>query len=151
MPKLYTAKDTITEEFGNNVMDNTALRRVRTIFDHDNAPYSNMVLGEVINFPGRWSSYPAHHHCQPEIYHYRIVPEQGVGFGCVGDDVHKVRNGDTLIVEGGRVHPQVAAPGYAMYYIWGIPHTPKRWIKDREFLDEDKWLLEPNPTIWPYK
>ena len=33
--------------------ENTAVRDVNTLFDHDNAPYSNMVLGEVLARQGR--------------------------------------------------------------------------------------------------
>ena len=36
---------------------NVAKRRVNTIFDHDIAPWSNMVLGEVLNDRGNWSGY----------------------------------------------------------------------------------------------
>lgn len=147
--KLYG--DCITEEFGKGVMGNTSLRRVRTIIDDEIAPYSNLVIGEVVNFPGRWSSYPPHHHIQPEVYHYRMYPEQGFGFSCEGEDVNKVRNRDTAVISGSKVHPQTVAPGYAMYYIWMIPHTPKRWEKDREFLKEDEWLLVPGPDIWDGK
>jgi 5-deoxy-glucuronate isomerase len=146
--KLFEASDCVSEQFGKDVMDNTSLRVVRTIIDDTIAPYSNLVIGEVINLPGRWSSYPAHHHVQPEVYTYKFLPKSGFGFSCEGKDVYKVLDGDSVILEGGNVHPQVAAPGYAMYYIWLIPHSPKRWYKDREFLEEDAWLLEDEPSIW---
>ncbi len=149
--KIYTQEDCVTEQFGKGVMNETSLRHVRTVIDDQIAPYSNLVIGEVINFPGRWSSYPAHHHMQPEVYHYRMYPEQGFGFSCEGEDVYKVYNRDTAVIKGGKVHPQVAAPGYAMYYVWMIPHTPKRWEKDREFLEKDEWLLDKNAKIWPEK
>lgn len=146
--KLYTQSDCVSEQFGKDVMDNTSLRVVRTIIDDSIAPYSNLVIGEVINLPGRWSSYPAHHHVQPEVYLYKFLPKQGFGFSCEGQDVYKVRDGDTVVLKGNEVHPQTTAPGYAMYYIWLIPHAPKRWYKDREFLIEDEWLLEDDPDVW---
>ena len=148
-PKIYTQDECVTEQFGKNVMGETSLRYVRTIIDDSIAPYSNLVIGEVINFPGKWSSYPPHHHAQPEIYHFRMYPEQGFGFSCEGEDVYKVYDRDTAVIKGGLVHPQVAAPGYAMYYIWMIPHTPKRWQKDRIYLQKDEWLLDGNARIWP--
>lgn len=132
--KLYTQNECKTENFGKNEFGDTANRFVRTVIDDSIAPYSNLVIGEVINRPGKWSSYPPHHHIQPEIYHYRFYPEQGFGFCSEGENVYKVHNGDTAVIRGGVVHPQVAAPGYAMYYLWMIPHSPKRWQKDREFL-----------------
>ncbi|MGI5849354.1 MAG: 5-deoxy-glucuronate isomerase [Christensenellales bacterium] len=147
--KLITQQDCVTEEFGKNVMGETSLRRVRTVIDDSTAPYSNLVIGEVINFPGKWSSYPPHHHVQPEVYYFRFFPEQGFGFSCEGEEVYKVYDRDTVVFKGGLVHPQVAAPGYAMYYIWMIPHTPKRWRKDRVFLKQDEWLLSKDARIWP--
>ena len=64
------------------------LRLVRTIFDRTNAdPNAELVLGEVITLPGRWSSYPPHHHPQPEIYHYRFTHPQGYGHAELGEDV----------------------------------------------------------------
>jgi 5-deoxy-glucuronate isomerase len=150
-PKVYAQDDCRTDQFGKKVLGETSLRYVRTIFDNSNAPYSNMVLGEVINFPGKWSSYPPHHHVQPEVYYYRFHPSQGFGFSCEGEDVYKVYDGDTAVIRGGVVHPQTAAPGYAMYYVWVIPHTPKRWVLDRQYLDKDVWMLEDGAKIWPDK
>lgn len=146
--KIYSKNDCTSEQFGKDVMSNTSIRIVRTIIDDNIAPYSNLVIGEVINLPGRWSSYPPHHHVQPEVYMYRFLPEQGFGFSCEGEQVYRVKHGDSVIIEGGKVHPQTTAPGYAMYYTWLIPHLPKRWLKDREFLDEDIWLLEDEADIW---
>ena len=52
-------------------------------------------MGEVVTAPGGWSSYPPHHHEQPEIYHYRFTEPQGYGHAECGDDVFKVRQYDT--------------------------------------------------------
>ena len=61
--KLFRPEDTDTWARGTGgVLQNCIKRDVRTCFDLDIAPYSNMVLGEVINLPGKWSSYPPHHH-----------------------------------------------------------------------------------------
>lgn len=65
--KLYTPQECKSDIFGEGVWNDTARRVVRTIFDYSNAPYSNMVIGEVITYPGKWSSYPPHHHPQPEV------------------------------------------------------------------------------------
>ena len=149
-PVLYSGNDCTVNKFGDGVLNNTSLREVRTVFDNDNAPYSNMVLGEVINYPGRWSSYPPHHHSQPEVYHYRFFPARGFGISEIGDNVYKVFDQDTAVIPGGLTHMQASAPGYAMYYIWAIPHLKgNRWNKDRVFLDRDKWMLEPDAKIWP--
>jgi len=149
--KLYTPDDVRTDVFGAGTLNETSIRSVRTVFDGEINPFSNMVLGEVINHPGKWSSYPPHDHPQPEIYHYRFFPEQGFGLSILDDDAHVVKNGYTTLIEPNRTHSQGAAPGYAMYYIWMIPHLPDdRWLPTtRYYRDEHKWLLEENVKIWP--
>ena len=59
------------------------------------------MLGEVVTLPGGWSSYPPHHHPQPEIYHYRFTHPQGFGHAELGDDVFKVRHYDTIRILAG--------------------------------------------------
>ena len=57
--KLFRPEDTDTwARSANGELQGCCKRDVRTCFDLDNAPYSNMVLGEVINLPGKWTSYP---------------------------------------------------------------------------------------------
>ena len=76
--KMYKPEDTDTWARGNKGELMGCIKRdVRTCFDLDNAPYSNMVLGEVVNLPGKWSSYPPHHHPQPECYFYRYDKPMG--------------------------------------------------------------------------
>ncbi len=140
--KLYTPEESRSEQFGKDVLGNVSLRTVRTIFDDSNAPYSNLVIGEVINHSGKWSSYPPHHHPEPEVYYYRFEKEQGFGYSRVGDDVNIVNNNDTVTIPGGLVHPQVAAPGYPMYYCWMIRHLADSRFNERIFVPEHKWLLD---------
>jgi 5-deoxy-glucuronate isomerase len=151
-PKLYTPGDTRTLKAGaKGELDGTMRRNIRTIFDYDIAPHSNMVLGEVINFPGRWSSYPPHHHPQPEVYYFRYDKPQGFGIGFANGKVYETRhNGLLLIAE--KCHSQAAAPGYVLYYIWGIRHLDGNpWIKTRIDDAEHKWLLENDPVVWHEK
>ncbi len=149
--KFYTPLDVRTDIFGAGTLGEAATRSVRTVFDGEINPLSNMVLGEVINHPGKWSSYPPHHHPQPEIYHYRFFPEQGFGISILDDDASVVKNGDTTLIAPGKTHSQGAAPGYAMYYIWMIPHLPgNRWVPStRYYTKEHEWLLEKGAKIWP--
>ena len=149
--KLYTPADCGTEIFGDGVWGNSSRRMVRTIFDYSNAPYSNMVMGEVINTPGRWSSYIPHHHPQPEIYFYRFTKPQGFGACFIGEDAYKVTHNSMCAIPGGLSHPQVTAPGYGMYYCWMIRHLDGNPWTDRIDEDEHKWLLDPNAKIWPEK
>lgn len=105
------------EHRGKGQVRDRSLRFVRTIFDRTNSPKEvELVLGEVVTLPGGWSSYPPHHHPQPEIYHYRFTLPQGYGHAELGESVLKVRNGDTVRIDPGLDHAQCAAPGYGMYY-----------------------------------
>jgi len=85
--RVWSPGDYRSERFGEGTLQGTSTRTVRTIFDAATAPHSTMVLGEVINHPGKWSSYPPHDHPQPEIYHFRHFPRQGFGLSIQGDDV----------------------------------------------------------------
>ena len=53
------------------------------------------------------------------------------------------------------MHPQVTAPGYAMWYSWMIRHLPDEqggpWKKTRTDLPEHTWLLDPDAKIWQPK
>lgn len=51
--KLYTPNECQSVVAGEGVWEGTAQRVIRTIFDYNNAAYSNMVVGEVISYPGR--------------------------------------------------------------------------------------------------
>jgi 5-deoxy-glucuronate isomerase len=148
-PRLHAPEDVHTQKAGAiGELGGMMRRNIRTIFDHASAPDSNMVLGEVINFPGRWSSYPPHHHPQPEVYFYRFSKPQGFGVGFANGTVCETRhNGLLLVTEG--VHSQAAAPGYGLYYAWGIRHLPGNpWRKTRIDAPEHAWLLEKAPGIW---
>jgi len=129
-------------------LDDASYRIVRTIFDGRNRPEGNLVLGEVINFPGRWSSYPPHHHPQPEIYHYRFTDPRGYGHGELGEEVIKVRPFDTVEILDLQDHSQVAAPGYGMFYVWVIRHLPGEPYTVPEFTADHTWLKEPAPPVW---
>ena len=115
-------------------------REIKTFFDLSNAPYSNMVLGEVLNHPGKWSSYPPHYHPQPEVYFYRFDYPDGFGAGFANDEIYKTgHNGLSVITHG--FHSQCTAPGYAMCYAWGIRHLDgDPWAKTRIDNPEHAWL-----------
>lgn len=148
---VFLPSDVREERRGRGVLKNAALRWVRTIFDRANAHRdAELVLGEVVNSPGRWSSYPPHHHPQPEIYHYRFTRPEGYGHAELGEDVFKVRHNDTLKIFGGLEHPQCAAPGYGMYYAWVIRHLPGLAYDAPTFVREHEWMLrDGNDHWWP--
>lgn len=151
-PKIYPPESTSNEHRGKGLVDDASLRYVRTIFDGSVTDRNaQLVLGEVVNFPGRWSSYPPHHHPQPEIYHYRFSDERGYGHAELGEDVMKVRTFDTVRIMDENDHAQCSAPGYAMYYIWVIRHLPGKRYTVPEFTKLHCWTMEPNAAVWKPK
>ncbi len=147
--KLYTPDECASEHRGAGTMRETSTRIVRTVFDYSNAPHSNLVLGEVIGFPGKWSSYPPHHHAQPEIYYYRFLPENGYGFSQLDESPVKTHHNSTVFIVNGETHPQVTAPGYAMWYLWVIRHIDGDPYIAPTFVPEHLWVTEKDADIWP--
>jgi 5-deoxy-D-glucuronate isomerase len=98
--------------------DGVTARRVRTYVAE-----GPLIVGETLNPPGGWSSWPPHRHEHEEIYLYRFAPTHGfgvhVGYDDGGDRPVIVRDGSIeRITEGW--HPVVAAPGCTMYYLWAL-------------------------------
>jgi 5-deoxy-glucuronate isomerase len=104
-------------------------RDIRTILGPEHAA-SRLLLGETINPPGNWSSYPPHKHDREappdevrlqEVYFYKVDPAGGFGVQILYDDAGAeaviVRDGDVVAIPSG-YHPVVAAPGYSLYYLW---------------------------------
>lgn len=148
-PRIYTPDDVPNEHRGKGQVGGTCLRFVRTIFDGSNSDSNaELVLGEVITMPGRWSSYPPHHHPQPEIYHYRFTKPQGYGHAELGETVLKVRQNDTVKIFDGFDHSQTSAPGYGMYYAWVIRHLPDNPYTVPEFTKEHTWTMKPDADFW---
>lgn len=140
--KIYRPEEVECEHRGKGMLDDASYRIVRCVFDRRNAPpEARLVLGEVINFPGRWSSYPPHHHSQPELYYYRFEPEWGYGHGELGDRVFKIKNHDLLRITGERDHSQTAAPGFHMYYLWTIRHFADKPYTGFEYTPPFETLL----------
>jgi 5-deoxy-glucuronate isomerase len=147
--RLWLPDDVPNEHRGAGQVGGACLRYVRTIMDrtttHKNAV---LVLGEVITMPGKWSSYPPHHHPQPEIYHYRFTRPEGFGYAEVGDHVYKIRQNDTVKIFDGQDHPQTAAPGYGMYYSWVIRHLEDNPYTVPEFTKEHIWTMDKGASFW---
>ncbi|MDR3314614.1 MAG: 5-deoxy-glucuronate isomerase [Oscillospiraceae bacterium] len=139
---FYTPANTRCDTFGQGQFDGKAQRTVRTFFDIANAPYSNMVCGEILIPQGGWSSYPPHEHPQPEVYYYRFGHPNGFGACFLDDTAYKIRDRSFAAVPGGKYHPQVNAPGYPMMYVWMIRHFEGYPWTERNFQPEHQWLLE---------
>ena len=144
-PVMYTPETIQTQHAGSNgELMGCMQREIKTFFDYDNAPFSNMVLGEVLNYPGKWSSYPPHHHPQPEVYFYRFDYPDGFGVGFANGEIYKTGHNGMAVINHG-FHSQTAAPGYAMCYAWGIRHLEgDPWKKTRIDDPEHAWLWKPD-------
>ena len=104
-------------------------RSVRTIVGPDDRA-SRLLVGETLNPPGNWSSYPPHKHDEhtppeevrlEEVYLFRVDPAGGFGvqmlYGNSDERTFRVGDGDVAVIRSG-YHPVVAAPGYDLYYLW---------------------------------
>ena len=149
LPTCIYTPDTLSPEYrGAGLVQDACRRNVRLIFDYTTNPASNLVVGEVVNYPGRWSSYPPHHHDQPEIYYYRFTEPQGYGHAELGDAVFKVRQNETMIIPPQLDHAQVSAPGYGMWYLWVIRHLENNPYTGFEFTEDHAWTLDPAKQGW---
>lgn len=143
-------KEKIRNEIrGANTMEDCGRRIVRTAMDYKMTPNSNIMFGEDVHFPGRWAGFPSHHHRQPEIYFYKFAPENGFGLIKIGDEGELIEHNDTITINPGLVHPQVAAPGYAMYFLWIIRHLPGDPYIAATFEEEHLWVEKPDAKYWP--
>lgn len=136
--KLYAPEDSPWKDVCRGKFGDTANRLVNTIFDYNNAPYSHMVLGEVLNDKGNWSGYIPHHHPQPETYYFLFDRPEGFGASFVGEDVYKITDGSFSAIPGGKTHPQAAAPGFRMYTCWMIRHLQGEPWTDR--IDDERYI-----------
>ncbi len=114
-------------------------RSVRTILGPgDDA--GRLLVGETINPPGNWSSYPPHKHDThnpphevqlEEVYLFKVAPEGGFGIQLLYDgerkDAFMVRDNDVAAIKSG-YHPVVGAPGYSLYYLWVMAGNGRQMI-----------------------
>jgi len=107
-------------------------RTVRTILGPEDDAV-RLLLGETINPPGNWSSYPPHRHDRhdpprevdlEEVYLFKVDPPGGFGVQIRYDlggpeEAFLVRDDDIAVIRAG-FHPVVAASGYSLYYLWAM-------------------------------
>lgn len=148
--KLMKSADLLcgSEERGAGLMNEASTRIVRTFLDRSNCPETNFFIGEVVSYPGKWSSFPPHTHVEPEIYFYKFLPENGYGYAEVGENVYKVHHNDATCMAHGVTHSQATAPGYAEYYIWAIR------LRDDDAMvttvvPEHAWVAEKDAKYFP--
>jgi 5-deoxy-glucuronate isomerase len=147
--KLYGSKELVKETRGKGTMNETGTRLVRTIIDYSISSDANFMIGEDVQYPGKWAGFPSHSHAQPEIYFYRFFPENGFGLLKLGDEGVCLEQDDTCIIPPNLVHPQVGAPGYAMYFLWVIRHLEGNPYIKPDFEEQHLWAENPDAKIWP--
>lgn len=148
-PFIYTKENTTQEVRGEDTMEDCGRRIVRTSMDKRITPHSNIMFGEDVHFPGRWAGFPSHSHNQPEVYFYKFAPKDGFGLIRIGDEGELLEHNDTLTIDPDLVHPQVAAPGYAMYFLWVIRHLKDNPYLGPDFKEEYLWVEQPGAKYWP--
>lgn len=106
-------------------------REVYNIID-ERVDAERLIIGETINFPGEWSSFPPHKHDKDnlpeeskleEVYLFKIKPEEGFGLCRLYsaekdiDKAYVIKNNSFLLIPKG-YHPIVTIPGHKLYYLW---------------------------------
>jgi 5-deoxy-glucuronate isomerase len=130
-------------------------RDVKDIVDK-RVPAARLLVGETINPPGNWSSWPPHKHDVPdppreckmeEVYLFKVQPSNSFGLGRLYtadgaiDEPFVIRDNTVLRIPRG-YHPIAAAPGTRVYYLWVLAGEQRdlipndapefRWQKDTE-------------------
>jgi Uncharacterized enzyme involved in inositol metabolism len=138
---LYKKEDITYTVSSEGIWENVCVRDVNTVFDYSTAPYSNLVIGEVLARQGRWWSYIPHGHPQPELYYYKYAKKEAFGACFIGETAYTVKDGSYGCFAGGVTHAQVTAPCYPEYCCWIIRHLPGNpWQKTRIVAPDYQWI-----------
>jgi len=126
--KVVTPEQVTTSERGRDGY----VRSVHDILLGADSGAGKLLVGETLNRPGQWSSYPPHRHEEQnppeevrleELYYFKVEPPQGFGFQRLYtddrslDEAYVIEN-DTFVMIPRGYHPVSAAPGYRLYYLW---------------------------------
>lgn len=108
-------------------------RRVYPLVD-EAFPASRLLVGETYVEPGQWASYPPHKHDEDrypdevrleEVAFFQVDPPQGFALQYLYSADHAlhqvyVMGNDDAFAAARGYHPLAAAPGYNVYYLWGM-------------------------------
>lgn len=135
LPRIIGPDDTRVATVG----DGNWRRTVRTLLGPEHQA-SRLLVGETLNPPGNWSSYPPHKHDEhvppdevalEEVYLFRVTPAGGFGVQLLYEPgverTFVVRDGDVAVIRSG-YHPVVAAPGYDLYYLWVLAGEGRQMV-----------------------
>jgi 5-deoxy-glucuronate isomerase len=113
-------------------------RREVNILLGKNVEAGRIMAGVTFSQPGHWTSWPPHEHAvlAEEAYLYIDMPHPGFGVQLVYVDPAEpelaavVREGDVVLIPQG-YHPNVAAPGHAIKFLWMMVAARER--EDRKW------------------
>jgi 5-deoxy-glucuronate isomerase len=113
-------------------------RRDLNIVIGNNVKAGRIVAGFTRSAPGHWTSWPPHEHAAilEEAYVYFDMPPPAFGVQLVYGSTPEqefaqiVRDGDAVVMPAG-YHPNVAAPGHAINFIWMM--AARTEVADRLF------------------
>ena len=113
-------------------------RRDLNILIGSNVSAGRIVAGFTRSSPGHWTSWPPHEHTAilEEAYVYFDMPAPAYGVQLVYGSTPEqefakiVREGDAVVMPAG-YHPNVAAPGHSINFIWMM--AARSEVKDRLF------------------
>ncbi len=113
-------------------------RRDLNIVIGSNVQAGRIVAGFTRSAPGHWTSWPPHEHASilEEAYVYFDMPPPAFGvqlvYGSTPEEefARIVRDGDAVVMPAG-YHPNVAAPGHAINFIWMM--AARTEVADRLF------------------
>jgi len=103
-----------------------------------NIEAGRIMAGVTFSSDGNWTSFPPHEHAQllEEAYLYIDMPAPQWGIQMVYTDpqepelIEVVREGDVIVMPRG-YHPNVAAPGGSINFLWMM--AANREVEDRQF------------------
>jgi 5-deoxy-glucuronate isomerase len=117
-----------------------------------------LIVGETINPPGNWSSFPPHKHDAlslptevpfEEIYYCKFNPPQGFGmcraYGQNYDEAYVLKDGYVFGVPS-QYHTLSSSPGYELRYVWTLAGRTRKlgaWSDD----PDHKWMKNCEPLL----
>ncbi|MFN4227664.1 MAG: 5-deoxy-glucuronate isomerase [Candidatus Ratteibacteria bacterium] len=126
-PKFLNSKDIKFRRVG----EETYFRNIADIIT-ETFVAEKLLVGETINDPGNWSSYPPHKHDTnnppeeyqlEELYFFKIFPPKGFGiiriFDDTEDNLFLIKNNEIVTIPKG-YHPVGVIPKHQIYYLWAL-------------------------------
>lgn len=123
--KFLNSKDIKFRRVG----EETYFRNIADIIP-ETFPAEKILVGETINDPGNWSSYPPHKHDRnnppeeyplEELYFFKIYPPTGFAvirvFDEETDNLFLIKNNEIVTIPKG-YHPVGVVPKHQIYYLW---------------------------------